>query len=77
MTYRQDAERILAAWREIERDLEDVAPGSPEAERLEAQAASLRDEYQAIVGAAMTADPDLLDVLTNNGPIRRRGAGTA
>jgi hypothetical protein len=77
MTYRQDAEKVLAAWREVERDLERATPGSPEAERLDAEAGRLRADYQAIVGAAMTDDPEPLDVLTSNGSIRRRGAGAA
>jgi hypothetical protein len=44
-----DAERVLARWREVERELAAADPGSPEAERLREEAAGLRDEYQQLM----------------------------
>jgi hypothetical protein len=49
MTYQRESEAVLAMWREIERALEAAEPGSREAERLIADAARLRDEYQRLV----------------------------
>ena len=49
MGHRREAEELLATWREIERSLEMAEPGSPEFERLAADAALLRDEYQRLV----------------------------
>lgn len=51
------AEEVLAAWREAERELEAVTPGSPDEERLQAFAAALRDEYQRLV-AQLQADEE-------------------
>ena len=58
MTYRQDAERVLAVWREIERALAEVAPASPEAEELQAEVLRLRDRYRALVEQAGQAHAD-------------------
>jgi hypothetical protein len=44
-----EAERVLAQWREVERDLTAVDPESAEAERLRDEVARLRDEYQQLV----------------------------
>jgi chemotaxis regulatin CheY-phosphate phosphatase CheZ len=52
MPYRQQAERVLALWRAVERQLEATAQGSPEAEQLQAEAARLRDEYQHLIAEA-------------------------
>lgn len=52
MPYRQQAERVLALWRAVERELEATAQGSPEAEQLQAEAARLRDEYQQLMTEA-------------------------
>jgi hypothetical protein len=46
MANRQDAEAVLAAWREVERVLDQVEPGSAEAEELQAEALRLRDKYE-------------------------------
>ena len=51
MSNQRDAEDVLAAWREIERQLERASPGSPEAEDLEAEVSRLRDEYQRLMAA--------------------------
>jgi uncharacterized protein involved in exopolysaccharide biosynthesis len=48
----REAEEILALWREIERNLAAAPRGSPEAERLQSDAALLRDEYQRLVQVA-------------------------
>ena len=53
MPYQREAEIVLAMWREVERDIELVAVGSPEAEALQADAARLRDEYQRLIKAAI------------------------
>jgi hypothetical protein len=52
LTHRREAEGILATWREVERALELAEPGSLEYERLAADAALLRDEYQRLVALA-------------------------
>ena len=43
MTYRLDAEKVLAVWREIERALTEAAPASAETEELQAEVLRLRD----------------------------------
>jgi hypothetical protein len=53
MPYQREAEAVLAMWREIERSLAEVQPGSPEAERLQSDAALLRDEYQRLIQEAI------------------------
>ena len=55
MTYRQDAEKVLAEWREIERALDEAEPGSDGAQELLALASRLREEYAALVGRAELA----------------------
>ena len=52
MPYQRAANVVLAKWREVERQLADVPVDYPEAEVLQAEAAKLRDEYQALVRAA-------------------------
>lgn len=37
---------VLAAWRAAERSLEDLEPGSPESEAVQAEIKALRDRYQ-------------------------------
>jgi len=45
----RQAEVVLASLRGVERELELVEPGSPEAEFLHLSAARLRSEYQQLV----------------------------
>lgn len=45
--YMQAAD-ILARWREVERRLDEVQDGTPEAEELQAQAADLREEMRRL-----------------------------
>ena len=52
MPYRQEAESVLAMWREVERDLEAAPPDSDEAARLTAEWARLRAEYQRLIELA-------------------------
>lgn len=52
MPYQREAEAVLAMWREIERELAQVEPGTPEAERLQTHAVLLRDEYQRLIREA-------------------------
>lgn len=58
MTYRQDAEKVLAVWREIERALTEAAPASAETEELQAEVLRLRDRYRALVEQAGQAHAD-------------------
>ena len=44
---------VLEMWREVERDLGAAVPESAEAERLQTEAARLRDEYQRLISLAM------------------------
>jgi hypothetical protein len=59
MPYRFRAEAVLAKWREVERELAGVLPGSPEAEHLAGEAARLRDEYAAVIEAAKAEEPPI------------------
>ena len=54
----QQAETILAAWREVERRLASLDGESDEVEELRAEAAHLRDEYQRLVEAETAVDPE-------------------
>jgi len=47
---------ILERWRAIERQLDDVEPGSPEAARLFAEFERARDEYMALFRERHAAD---------------------
>jgi hypothetical protein len=56
MPYQRRAEVVLAEWREVERKLGQVMDmDSPDAEDLRAEAARLRNEYQALIDAAIVA----------------------
>jgi hypothetical protein len=50
------ADTVISRWREVERQLVRARLGTPEADALQAEADSLRDEYQALVEAAQDAD---------------------
>ena len=43
-----DAATILERWRAVERQLDDIEPGSPDSVRLFAEFERLRDEYLAV-----------------------------
>lgn len=49
MPYRRAAEVVLAKWREVERQLAELDAEDPDAEALQADAARLEHEYQALV----------------------------
>jgi hypothetical protein len=49
---------VLERWRAIERQLDDVKPGSPEAARLFAEFERTRDEYMAAFRALETRDEE-------------------
>ena len=49
---------ILERWRAIERQLDDLEPGSPESARLFAEFERLRDEYLAIFKERQANDPE-------------------
>jgi hypothetical protein len=54
VSYQRRAEVVLAEWREVERQLARVTdPDSVDAEALRAEAARLRNDYQALVDAAI------------------------
>ena len=53
MPYQREAQVVLEMWRDIERQLTEVAEESAEAEELQADAARLRDEYQRLIAAAV------------------------
>lgn len=55
MPYERLARSVLAQWRDVERALAMEEPGSPESERLQAEAMRLRDEYRELVVAAREA----------------------
>jgi hypothetical protein len=59
MPYAREAEIVLAMWRDIERQLKATDPGSDEEERLQADAARLRDEYRRLIDAARAAQRPL------------------
>jgi hypothetical protein len=56
MPYERESTRILARWREVERQLLNVEEGSLDAEGLQAEALLLRNEYAALVDAAPKDD---------------------
>ena len=49
---------ILERWRAVERQLDDMEPGSPESALLFAEFESLRDEYLAIFKERRGSDPE-------------------
>jgi hypothetical protein len=48
MPYQRDAAAILRDWREVERHIRDATPGTPEADRLNAEVERLRQEYHRL-----------------------------
>jgi hypothetical protein len=62
--YQSVADAIAADWRAVERDLEVVQAGTPEAERLHAEAERLLFEYQALLEEARQDDRAALPPLT-------------
>jgi hypothetical protein len=48
---------VLARWREVERRLSAVQDGTPEAEELQAEAATLREEMKRLTEATPEAEP--------------------
>jgi hypothetical protein len=49
---------ILERWRAVERQLDDIEPGSPESVRLFAEFERLRDEYLAVFRERESIDPE-------------------
>lgn len=49
---------ILERWRAIERQLDELEPGSPEAIQLFAEFERVRDEYMAAFRARLAAEPE-------------------
>ena len=49
---------ILERWRVVERQLDDLQPGSPESVRLFAEFERLRDEYLAVFRERESTDPE-------------------
>ena len=52
-----DTAEILERWRAVERQLDDLEPGSPESVRLFAEFERLRDEYLAAFRERESTDP--------------------
>lgn len=52
--YRHSGEAVVAAWREVQRDILAVEPGSAEYRRLYLEAKRLRAEYEELISAART-----------------------
>jgi hypothetical protein len=52
------AASILEQWRAVERQLDDIEPGSPESARLFAEFERLRDEYLAVFQEREERDPE-------------------
>lgn len=52
MPYRQEAETVLAMWRDVERQLSDLSPESERADQLIEQWALLRAEHLRLTDAA-------------------------
>jgi hypothetical protein len=50
--YRQEAELVLAMWRDVRRALAGASPHAPETKLLEEDAARLRDEYLRLIERA-------------------------
>ena len=55
MPYQREAEVVLAVWREAERRLATVEPGSVEEEDIVADLARMRNEYQRLIALAREA----------------------
>jgi hypothetical protein len=52
LLYQKEADKVVAAWREVKRDIAGVEPGSPEYVTLLIEARQLQDEYQRLVDTA-------------------------
>ena len=52
MLYQKEAERVVAAWRDVKRDIAALEPGSPEYVTLLIEARQLQDEYQRLTDTA-------------------------
>jgi hypothetical protein len=50
--------KLLERWRAIERQLDDLEPGSPESDLLFAEFERLRDEYMALFRKHESTDPE-------------------
>ncbi len=51
MPHHSEAALVLERWRDVERQLASVRPGSSEVEELRAEVARLRDEYQRLTAS--------------------------
>jgi hypothetical protein len=52
LLYQQEAAKVVAAWREVKRDIAAVEPGSAEYVTLLVEARQLQDEYQRLIDTA-------------------------
>lgn len=52
MLYQKEAERVVAAWRDVKRDIAALEPGSPEYVTLLIEARQLQDEHQRLTDTA-------------------------
>lgn len=74
MPYQREAEVVLAVWREAERRLATVEPGSVEEEDIIADLARMRDEYQRLIALAREAHRPEPPPFPEKGPDVRREA---
>jgi len=72
MPYQREAEVVLAVWREAERRLATVEPGSVEEEDIVADLARMRNEYQRLIALAREAHRPEPPPFPEEGPDLRR-----
>ena len=61
MPHHSRADKVIARWREVERQLVSTPPGTAIHESLRVEAANLRDEYQELLRAAQDVEGHSLD----------------
>ena len=74
MPYQRAAEVALSKWRQVERQLAETEPGTPNSEWLQAEALRLRNEYHRLLDA-MCEPAD--DVSAHSAPSDDLGARKA
>jgi hypothetical protein len=52
LLYQEETERVVAAWRDVKRDIAVLEPGSPEYVTLLVEARQLQDEHQRLTDTA-------------------------
>jgi hypothetical protein len=57
MPYHRAADVVLSKWREVERQLDELSDGSPEADALQAEAMRLGELHRALLEAISRDHP--------------------